>query len=530
MSLAFISYSRTDIDFAQQLTQNLSELGCDTWIDVVNIPAGVKWSTAIQQGLDSCDALVLVVSPASMASSNVEDEWQYFLDHKKKVIPVIYQPAKVHFQLNRLQHIDFYVQDYNAAMQTLAQTLGIDSEDLATNQYRTMVRNDYNLWEQLEKVNGQLLSFEKLKLLIGSVGCKQLTLKEIGYVLQSTAFLKNHKEFVHLFEDTSNWFKSLSQSEISEVIAFGLVSKSSQIRYNLVQLISDYQWNEQSNLLIDHLNFEDDKDTVKAILSALYYFDIVLPHDIAASVYESNSDWVIKTFALHSHTPDNTVLFISDFTDYAKQLEAIMRDTGYTIVHVEPRALPFLNFEVKAHKLTGEFFGVYRMIFVIRGEHYGNLGYENFYTILRDYVTLGGQLFATPWLKWETQNDSILSEILPFNYTRYVEDVVLYCQHTEDPISKNLFDNDISYLASYEDGTAYPDSVVLLRAQNGIPVFGYRIVAKGICYYLNTCQHSCTFPQTSPFVSSPNLLSSIRRVINWIHTSGPIMTEYRAIK
>ncbi len=115
----FISYSRKDEAFAHRLAQSLSDLGADIWIDVKAISAGTKWSRAIQQGLDTCDALIVVVSPDSMASTNVEDEWQYYLEQKKPVIPVLIRPAKMHFQLNRIQYVDFHRQPYDGGLRQL---------------------------------------------------------------------------------------------------------------------------------------------------------------------------------------------------------------------------------------------------------------------------------------------------------------------------------------------------------------------------------------------------------------------------
>ena len=88
MARLFISYSRTDVDFARQLGTDLERLGADLWMDVDDIPAGMKWSSAIQEGLDQAEVMIVVLSPDSMASVNVEDEWQYFLDEKRSVIPV----------------------------------------------------------------------------------------------------------------------------------------------------------------------------------------------------------------------------------------------------------------------------------------------------------------------------------------------------------------------------------------------------------------------------------------------------------
>jgi hypothetical protein len=119
MPRLFISYSRMDETFARRLATSLSQMGADIWIDLQNIPAGMKWSSAIQQGLDICDAMILIISPSSMASPNVEDEWQDYRDRNKVIVPVLYQPANVHYQLRRIQHINFHSQAYDLALSQL---------------------------------------------------------------------------------------------------------------------------------------------------------------------------------------------------------------------------------------------------------------------------------------------------------------------------------------------------------------------------------------------------------------------------
>ncbi len=124
MTRIFISYSRKDEEFARRLATDLEKLGADVWIDVDDIPAGMNWSTAIQQGLDTCDVIIVVISPDSMASSNVADEWQAFHDDKKPIIPVLWRPVKrVHFQLRRIQYIDFHAKDYDFAFKQLHKAL-----------------------------------------------------------------------------------------------------------------------------------------------------------------------------------------------------------------------------------------------------------------------------------------------------------------------------------------------------------------------------------------------------------------------
>lgn len=129
----FISYSRQDAEFARHLAKNLSDLGADIWIDVDDIPAGMNWSTAIQQGLNTCDVLLLIISPDSMASPNVENEWQYFYDKHKPVLPLLLRATEVHFQIKRLQHIDFETQSFETAFQKLLDQLTPYDTQLGTN-------------------------------------------------------------------------------------------------------------------------------------------------------------------------------------------------------------------------------------------------------------------------------------------------------------------------------------------------------------------------------------------------------------
>lgn len=119
MAHIFISYSRKDEAFARQLVGDLDRLGAEPWIDVDNIPAGMDWSDAVQQALDNCRLMIVVISPHSTVSRHVQDEWKYFMDQGKPLIPVLHQPTKLHFQLNRLHYIDFHAQDYATAFAQL---------------------------------------------------------------------------------------------------------------------------------------------------------------------------------------------------------------------------------------------------------------------------------------------------------------------------------------------------------------------------------------------------------------------------
>jgi hypothetical protein len=123
MTHIFISYSRKDAAFARRLAESLSHLGADLWLDVEDIPAGMNWRSAIQEGLDTAQLMLVVISPDAMKSVNVEHEWQYFMDEGKTIIPVLWRTAKLHFQLRSLQWVDFQNQPYDAAFDKLLDEL-----------------------------------------------------------------------------------------------------------------------------------------------------------------------------------------------------------------------------------------------------------------------------------------------------------------------------------------------------------------------------------------------------------------------
>ncbi len=69
--------------------------------------------------MDRCVLMVLIVSPHSMSSENSDDEWNYFLDKRKEVIPVLFEPAEIPFRLKKLQYVDFAAQAFDSALTQL---------------------------------------------------------------------------------------------------------------------------------------------------------------------------------------------------------------------------------------------------------------------------------------------------------------------------------------------------------------------------------------------------------------------------
>lgn len=123
----FISYSSTDKEIVHEVAKMLDEQGARIWIDQREIFAGANWANEIHNGLEVCNVMLLFVSPDSMKSSNVEDEWQYFHEEKKPIIPIVLKEARMHFQLRRLQYINVQGTEVDIISEKIIRELGRQS-------------------------------------------------------------------------------------------------------------------------------------------------------------------------------------------------------------------------------------------------------------------------------------------------------------------------------------------------------------------------------------------------------------------
>lgn len=124
----FFSYARADAGFALKLAKDLRSAGVNVWIDQLDIPVGAQWDRAVESALKACPSLLIVFSPASVASQNVMDEVSFAIDQNKKIIPVLYQDCEIPFRLKRLQYIDF-TGDYASSRAGLLSALKVRSTE-----------------------------------------------------------------------------------------------------------------------------------------------------------------------------------------------------------------------------------------------------------------------------------------------------------------------------------------------------------------------------------------------------------------
>ncbi|MEV5651069.1 TIR domain-containing protein [Nocardia sp. NPDC052254] len=73
----FISYSRRDFYAAEALSSILATSDeVSTWLDAEQLRPGTEWEVAIDAAVDHADVVVVVASPAAMASRWVTQEWR----------------------------------------------------------------------------------------------------------------------------------------------------------------------------------------------------------------------------------------------------------------------------------------------------------------------------------------------------------------------------------------------------------------------------------------------------------------------
>ena len=92
----FISHAATDAKLAKRIADVLREAGLQVWDDTQILP-GDNWGTKLAEALQESDAMVVLLTPNSVHSPNLNYEVGYALgqsDYKGRLIPVIAAPPE----------------------------------------------------------------------------------------------------------------------------------------------------------------------------------------------------------------------------------------------------------------------------------------------------------------------------------------------------------------------------------------------------------------------------------------------------
>lgn len=102
----FVSYSSKDRPFALGLVKELQNLGANVWIDQLGIGLGENWDNAIEEALEKSETFMLILSPTSVESPNVQDEVSIAINTNKKMVPILIEECKLPMRWQRRQYAD----------------------------------------------------------------------------------------------------------------------------------------------------------------------------------------------------------------------------------------------------------------------------------------------------------------------------------------------------------------------------------------------------------------------------------------
>src|SRR5689334_4881940 len=115
----FMSYSRREVGFVDDLTHRLETAGFNVWLDYRRLIPGTPWGTQIDKGLREAEVILLVVSKESIASQYMELEWRHVLTEKnKRIILAIFEAVDLPPELEKYEWVDFRG-DYEAGLKEL---------------------------------------------------------------------------------------------------------------------------------------------------------------------------------------------------------------------------------------------------------------------------------------------------------------------------------------------------------------------------------------------------------------------------
>jgi len=129
----FISYARKDVEFAQKLNADLQRHEVTTWIDELGIRGGEDWPNRIATAIEGCQAMLVILSPDSVASRWVQRELAFADQKGKRVLPLLYKPCglRAWFELRfgNVQRADFsrgsYETNLAELLASIEQVLGL---------------------------------------------------------------------------------------------------------------------------------------------------------------------------------------------------------------------------------------------------------------------------------------------------------------------------------------------------------------------------------------------------------------------
>ncbi len=515
----FLSHSHQDKPFARELSRRLQAHGIHTWIDEAEMQVGDSLVSKIAAAIEECSYLVVVLSPNSVSSPWVYKEVSIALTdevrgRRIKVLPLLYQQCDIPGFLADKIYADFTL-DFETGFDRLLSCLIGELHEEWHKQKRAfeILQSGYQDWVTFEKRDSKLLDRDQTAFVLRYLVQTRLSLDLLEYILLSSSNLSSWQE-----ADIGKLAELVQAAGPLAEKLFSMLMKNAnaRLRVGVVEIAQRVAKKSVAAVMVANLREEADTEVRRAILRTIHRLNLRLPENDARYLLETDKDWLTRSYALQDLGVQKRCLLISDETEFAAELGAIAQECGFNVITLSS---PFITREIG--EIQGEI-RLHDMLILVRGEHFGDPGYAPFCSDMQRFVFEGGSLFATAWTAWEAQSAPEFVDFLPFKWihSTYEEDVEIRCRSTTSQLAQELFPGSLSFRTSYEHLRKKADSCVLFETEDDIPIFGYRRLGRGVCYYLNTCQHSCLGKMPSPLQVSPELRACLHRVFAWIARGG----------
>ncbi len=513
----FLSHNHRDKPFARKLSERLQSYGIRTWLDEAEMQVGDSLISKIETAIRECTYLGVILSPSSTSSEWVRREvniavTEEIQGRRVKVIPILYKKCDVPGFIADKIYADF-TQDFEEGFEKLLARLTNELREERHKQKRAyeILQVAYQDWNSFEKQDYYLLNREQINLVLQHVVQPNFSSELLTYIFCSISYVPDSKESE--ISQLKAWLHKLGTIDVIDLFNRILEHPNSQVRLGAIKLIQRLEEKNVINVLIAKIKDERVRDIKRAILECISTLGGHLSPELAQSLLDTEEDWIIQSYALKNLDKYRAVLLISDGTEFAIELGTIAQEARFRLV-----SYPISLFYLETEMPNDEILISYDLIILVRGEHLRAYGNEHFYSQLRKFVFAGGSLFATSWVSWENQYHKEFATVLPFAHiqNKYIEDVMITCMSTASQLAKRLFPKKMSFRTSFELLQNKDGSVVLLETDNHTPIFGYRHFGSGLCYYLNSCQHSCLGTILSPMQTSSELHDSLKQVFEWI--------------
>lgn len=130
MAQVFISYSRKDLAFVEQLAEDLKNAGLDVWYDISGLVGGARWRFEIEGALRNSQFVVVVLSPDSITSEWVEREFLFASNLNLKIVPLMYRSCDLSLSYVNMNYIDVRGNKYFRNFSELLKGLSVDATDI----------------------------------------------------------------------------------------------------------------------------------------------------------------------------------------------------------------------------------------------------------------------------------------------------------------------------------------------------------------------------------------------------------------